>query len=96
MQGEEEGVLVLDVFPLLPPHPPLLILYLAHISPPSPPSETMQGEEGGVLVLDVRDELTTRGRRVPGGVLPSVPRWSEDNKGMTGRGGYPNFIRLQP
>ena len=35
----------------------------------------LQGE-GGVLVLDVDEDVTTRGRRrVPGGVLPSAPRW---------------------
>ncbi|CAM9870084.1 unnamed protein product, partial [Pylaiella littoralis] len=35
-----------------------------------------EGEEGGVLMLDVRDDVTTRRRRVPGGVLPSAPRWT--------------------
>ncbi|CAN0002017.1 unnamed protein product, partial [Scytosiphon promiscuus] len=35
-----------------------------------------EGGDGGVLVLEIRDDATTRGRRrVPGGVLPSAPRW---------------------
>eukprot|EP00903_Cladosiphon_okamuranus_P012081 g11341.t1 len=38
-----------------------------------------EGIEGGVLVLDVHEDVTTRGRRrVPGGVLPSAPRWAEE------------------
>lgn len=28
-------------------------------------------------MLDVKDDFTTRRRRVPGGILPSVPRWTE-------------------
>lgn len=27
-------------------------------------------------MLDVKDDFTTRRRRVPGGILPSVPRWT--------------------
>lgn len=37
--------------------------------------------EGGVLMLDARDDATTRSRRVPGGVLPSAPRWAQNDPG---------------
>lgn len=58
----------------------LLLLALAHPrarpSHAPHPQRVLQGE-GGVLVLDVGEGVTTRGRRrVPGGAIPSAPRWA--------------------
>lgn len=46
---------------------------------------TIHQGEGGVLVLDIPEDMTAHGRkRVPGGVLPSAPRWKAEEGGDGG------------